>query len=92
LRYRPVTEIDRARLQLWARQVLVDAADNDPGAVSGDVATLELIRNRVRHSLDNGTAARLDAQLRDLRAAADSKDAAAAAKAVLTLLKTLATL
>jgi len=90
LRYQPVVKIDLARLQLWARQLLVDATDNDPGPVAGDVATLELIRDRVRHTLDKATAARLDTQLRDLRAAADNNDVPAAAKAIPTLLKTVA--
>jgi hypothetical protein len=70
--------------------VLVDAAGNDPGDVAGDVATLELVRDRVRHALDKAAAARLDDQLRDLRAAADRRDVAAAAKATAPLQQTLA--
>jgi len=92
LRRRPVAEVDLARLRLWTRQVQVDAAANDPGAVAGDVATLELVRDRVRHTLDPATAARLDAQLRDLRTAADHKDVTTAAKTTPALLATLATI
>jgi hypothetical protein len=91
LRYQPLAGIDLARLRLWARQVQVDAADSNPGAVAGDVATLELIRDRVRHSLDKATAARLDTALHELRAAADGKDLTAAARTAPALLKTLAT-
>ena len=90
LRYQPVVKTDLARLQLWARQLLVDAADRNPGAVAGDVATLELIRDRVRHTLHPATATRLDTQLRDLGDAADNKDFAATAKATPALLATLA--
>ena len=90
LRYQPVVKTDLARLQLWARQLLVDAADRNPGAVAGDVATLELIRDRVRHTLHPATATRLDTQLRDLGDAADNKDVAATAKATPALLATLA--
>ena len=90
LRHRPVVEIDLARLRLWARQLQVDTAANDPGAVAGDVTTMEWIRDRVRHTLDQATAARVDEQLRDLRAAADNHDVPAAAKAAPALLKTLA--
>jgi hypothetical protein len=90
LRYQPVAKVDLARLDLWARQVLVDAAAKDPGSVAGDVSTLELTRDRVRHTLDPATAERLDAQIRDLRRAADSKDLAAATKAAPALLATLA--
>jgi hypothetical protein len=89
LRYQPLVKIDLARLRLWAHQVLVDGADNNPGAVAGDVATLELIRDRVRHALDPATAARVDGPLRDLHAAADGKDLTAAAKAAPALLQTL---
>jgi hypothetical protein len=90
LRYQPVVKTDLARLQLWARQLLVDAADKNPGAVAGDVATLELIRDRVRHTLHPATATRLDTQLRDLGDAADNKDVAATAKATPAFLATLA--
>ena len=90
LRYQPVVKTDLVRLRLWARQLLVDAADRNPGAVVGDVATLELIRDRVRHTLHPATATRLDTQLRDLGDAADNKDFAATAKATPALLATLA--
>jgi len=90
LQHRPVVEIDLARLRLWARQLRVDAAANDPGAVAGDVTTMEWIRDRVRHTLDQATAARLDEQFGGLRAAADNHDVAAAAKAAPGLLRTLA--
>jgi hypothetical protein len=90
LQHRPVVEIDLARLRLWARQLQVDAAAGDGGAVAGDVTTMEWIRDRVRHTLDRPTAARLDHQLRDLRAAADGRDVPAAARAAPALLQTLA--
>jgi hypothetical protein len=63
---------------------------DDRGAVAGDVTTMEWILDGVRHTLDQPTAARLDAQLRDLRAAADGEDVPAAANAAPALLQTLA--
>ena len=51
---------------------------------------MEWIRDRVRDTLDQATAARLDGQLRGLRAAADNHDVAAAARAAPALLTTLA--
>jgi hypothetical protein len=89
LLYQPVVKVDLARLGLWARQLTVDAAAGDPGAVAGDVTTLELIRDRVRSSLDPAVAARLDAKLRGLRGAADSRDVAAAARAAPALLQAI---
>lgn len=90
LRHQPVVEVDLDRLELWGRQLLVDAAANDAGAVAGDVSTLEWIRERVRRAVDPAIATRIDTQLRDLRAAADHKDIAAAAKATPALLATIA--
>jgi hypothetical protein len=91
LQHRPVAEIDLDRLRLWARQLEVDTAAGDAGDVAGDVTTMEWTRDRVRHTLDQATAARLDDQLRQLRAAADGGDLPAAAKAAPALVKTLAT-
>lgn len=90
LRYRPVAEVDLARLDLWGRQLLVDAAAKDPGAVAGDATTLQLIWQRVRHAADPATAAGVEARLRDLRAAADRRDLAAAARGVPALLAAVA--
>lgn len=82
-------EVDLARMDLWARQLLVDAADRNPGAVAGDVATLEWTRDRVRATLDQATATRLDTQLKDLRDAAGARDLAAAVKTAPALLATI---
>jgi hypothetical protein len=90
LQHRPVVEIDLDRLRLWARQLRVDTAAGDAGAVAGDVTTMEWIRDRVRHTLDQATATRLDDQLRRLRAAADGRDLPAAAEAAPAVLVTLA--
>jgi hypothetical protein len=42
LRYRPAYEVNLARFDLWAAQVLVDAAARDDAAVRGDVFTPRL--------------------------------------------------
>jgi head-tail adaptor len=72
LRYRPVAEINRARLELWARQLLVDAAAKNPAAVQGDVTTLAWIRDRI--ALDRVDANGIDDQLRYLRSVADAHE------------------
>jgi len=92
LRHQPVTAIDRARLDLWARQILVDAADDDPGAVAGDVTTLGWTWDRVRHTADPAGGGRFDAQLRGVRSAAEKKDVAATARATPALLATISAL
>jgi hypothetical protein len=79
LRHRPPAEIDVARFELWAQQLMVDAASKDRAGIMGDVATLEWIRDRFAHTLDGTTRAELDARLEALRAAADTGNLAAAA-------------
>jgi hypothetical protein len=43
LRHRPPAQVDLDRMDLWARQLLVDAAAEDRGAVAGDAATLRIL-------------------------------------------------
>jgi len=63
LRYLPQQQIDLARFELWARQLLVDAAAGDRGGVYGDVATLKWIRDRFATTLDPANLTRIDAHL-----------------------------
>ena len=79
VRYRPVTEIDRARAVLHTQQLRVDAAAGDLPGVSGEVAVLEWMRERITGRLDAAALAELDTRVRDLRAASDSKNLPAAA-------------
>lgn len=90
LRYRSPAVIDRARFDLWARQILVDADARDLPAVSGDVATLEWIRDRIAHTLDSVSITRLDTHLGELRANVSDEELAAAANTAKTLRKVLA--
>ena len=85
LRYRPVSEIDRALFDLWAARVGLDVKAGDPANVLGDVATLEWIRDRFVHTLASADAERLNAVLAVLRTAADAKDLPAAAEAAVEL-------
>jgi len=78
LQYRPPVDVDRARFDLWASKVLVDAAARDRAAVAGDVASLEWIRDRFAHALEPADRAELDAGLRATRAAADAGNLRAA--------------
>ncbi|MFK4222911.1 hypothetical protein [Streptomyces sp. NPDC019890] len=80
LRYEPLATVEKARMGLWARQLTQDAAAGHAGAVAGDVTSLELTWERVRHSTEAGRAALISEQLRELRGAADRKDTAAAAQ------------
>ena len=79
LRYRPAAEIDRARLDLWATQVGVDAEARDLKALSGDTATIEWIRDRVAHTYPSAAITRIDTLLEQLRTNVTDKEPAAAA-------------
>jgi hypothetical protein len=91
LRHRPHAEVDVARLDLWSRQLAVDAASDTASAVAGDVATLEAIRDRIAQTLGSSTGP-INAVLHELRAAADSNDLSAASEAGARLRTTLAAL
>ena len=82
LRRRAPAEVDLDRLDLWARQLQVDAAVKDRGAVAGDVATLQAIWDRAGHTAAGAAAERVKAGLTALGKAAEGKDLRAAAAAV----------
>jgi hypothetical protein len=91
LQYRSPAEIDLARFGLWARQLVVDSSSDepDPGHIAADVTTLELIWDRIAHTLDDTAVSDIESQLADLRAAADSEDVVAAAEAASRLVETV---
>jgi len=90
LQHRPAVEIDRARFDLWARQVSVDASAQRAAAVDGDVATLEWIRDRIARAFDSVDVTRLDTLLEELRANANDRDFARAARGAAGLRRLLA--
>jgi hypothetical protein len=84
LRYRPSTEIDLARFDLWAAQLVVDAAAADAAAVNSDIFTLDYIRDRILPTLDSADVARINTVLGELQGAQSTmsdKELAAAANA-----------
>jgi hypothetical protein len=80
LQYRPQPAIDRDRFALWARRARIDAAARAGAALSGDVATLTWIRDRIARSLAPVALARLDRRLGELESAVADEDFAAAAR------------
>jgi len=75
--YRGNVEADR--FHLHAQQLRVHAAAGDLAGVTGEVAVLEWIRDRLAGSLDESRLADLDAELRALRGAASAGNLPAAA-------------
>jgi hypothetical protein len=80
LRYRPVTEVDTMRFELWVRRALVDATAGSLGGARSDVVTLEWIRDRIALTLDPVTLTRLDTLVSELGAAVFDDDLTAAAR------------
>jgi len=74
LRHRLPGDIDRARFELWSRQLLVDATARNLAGIRGDLATLEWIRDRFAVTLDKVDLTRVDTQLVGLRRAVNDGD------------------
>jgi hypothetical protein len=90
LRYRPAVQINQARFELWARQLLADAAARNTAAVHGDVTTLAWIRDRIALNSADGNG--IDDQLRYLRSVADANEFEVAMVQAVRLRETLAAL
>ena len=80
LRYRPVTEVDTVRFELWVGRALLDAKDGSLGGVRSDVVTLEWIRDRIAYTLDPVTLTRVDTLVGELGTAVVDEDLTAAAR------------
>ncbi|MBA2459664.1 MAG: hypothetical protein H0V43_12030 [Gemmatimonadales bacterium] len=89
LQYRTAAETDLDLLDLWARQLVVDAAAGDQGGVLGDAATLKWIRDRVARDVTLKELQAIDARLEGLRAAAAAGDLTRAAGTAVSLRATV---
>jgi hypothetical protein len=90
--YRPIPEVEIARFEQWTRQVVVDAAADDPAGVASDVTTLEWTWDRLVYMLDGSTASAIEAMLVNLRVATDDEDMATASDTAEQVLEILAVL
>jgi hypothetical protein len=90
LRYRPVTEVDTVRFELWTRRALVHAIDGSLGGVRSDLVTMEWIRDRIVHTVDPVTRTRIDTLVRDLGTAVIDHDLGAAADVMRALREVMA--
>ena len=69
---------------------MVDAAAGDLAGMRGDVTTLEFIRDRFVHTLEQPDVIGLDVHLMELRNAVNDEDPAAGAEEAQSLRETLA--
>jgi hypothetical protein len=81
LPYRPASEVNLARFDLWAAQLMVDAKAGDAAAVRGDVFTLGYIRGRILHALNPADVTAMNIQLGRLQIASADGALARAARA-----------
>ena len=92
LRHRPPAEIDRARFELWARQLVVDGTTGNEAGVRGDFATLEWVKDRFAHTLPAVEGVRVDTHLVELQTRVIDGDLRGAAAEAERLRDTLARL
>ena len=79
LSYRPAIEIDLARLDLWAAQMVLDAETGNAAGVGADQFALDYVRDRVRGSLGGTDLTRLNEALGAIQVAVLDEDLDAAA-------------
>jgi hypothetical protein len=92
LPYRPAAEIDLARMDLWAAQLLVDEAAGVAGGVVADAFALDYVRDRIRAAVDARDLTRINTELGTIQIAVVDEDLALAAAAAERLRRALADL
>lgn len=78
LQYRPVTDVNRDRFDIWLQQLAIDAEGGVDAGVSGDAITLRWIWDRFAHTLSAQSQSEGSALLDALTAAVEAGDLAAA--------------
>jgi len=69
LRYRPAVEVDLARLDLWAAQLILDVGADDQSAFGADAFALDYIRDRIVHALDSADRVAVNLALGEIQVA-----------------------
>jgi hypothetical protein len=92
LPYRSQAEIDLARMDLWAAQLLVDEAVGDADGVSADQFALDYVRDRIREAVDARDLVRINTEIGAIQVAVVDGELTVAAAAAERLRVTLADL
>lgn len=79
LLYGPARDVDVARFHLHTQRLRALAAASDLGGVTGEVAALEWIYQRIGQAIPPAERQGIETRLRDLRTAADAQNLASAA-------------
>ncbi len=80
LRYRPVAEVDTARFDLWAAQLIVDATAEDLALVNGDLFALDYVRDRIQKAFAGERLTRINTLVEELQTAVADEDFEAVAE------------
>jgi hypothetical protein len=92
LPYRSEPEVDLARMDLWAAQLLVDEAARDADGVGADAFALDYDRDRIRDAVDARVLARINTEIGTIQLAVVDGELGGAAAAAERLRATLADL
>jgi hypothetical protein len=92
LQYRPQAEVDLARMDLWAAQLLVDEAAGDADGVGADAFALDYVRDRIRQAVDARDLVRINTEMGAIQVAVVDGELGAASAAAERLRVTLADL
>ena len=92
LPYRSEAEIDLARMDLWAAQLLVDEAAGNAGGVGADAFALDYVRDRIRVAVVARDLVRINTEIGAIQVAVVDGELGAAAAAAERLRGTLAEL
>ncbi len=85
LRHTPIPDVDLARLDVWGRQLLLDADAGRKAEVAGDIVAIGTIWDRTRGAVNDAAGrTRIDADVKAL-ATRSSTDPGAAASLARTL-------
>ena len=90
LRYRPVVEVDLARLDLWAAQLILDARAGDLPAFNADAFALDYVRDRIVHALSTSDRTSVNIEMGTIQAAVVDEDMNAGAEAASQLRSVIA--
>ena len=85
LLHRSVEEVDVARLDLWAAQLVVDEAAGDDAGVAADAFALDYVRDRILDALDQDTLTKVNETLGAIQVAIVDEELEAAARAATRL-------
>jgi hypothetical protein len=92
LPYRSEAEVDLARMDLWAAQLLVDEAAGDADGVGAGAFALDYVRDRIRQAVDARDLVRINTEMGAIQVAVVDGELGAAAAATERLRVTLADL